>query len=151
MTDATELDTHPERFFQVCAEKCDECLFSKRRLVGGRRVKELVDAAIERDAHFICHKHSVRSLLSGGQISEKRANVCCRAYYDEIGDRVLVIRLARMLGIVVFVDQAGQPVADRSTDEKYTTNDRAAADPRADLESPPEDCGREDGTDPAYR
>lgn len=112
MIDKKTLSEHPERYLQVCDRVCDECLFSKHRVVGSPRMKELIAGAIAADAHFICHKHSLRADLSEGAVTWQQANVCCRAYYDQIGPRVLVIRLALMLGIVVFVNAAGDPVAE---------------------------------------
>jgi hypothetical protein len=110
MIDRDELHAHPERYFQVCAEQCNECLFTKHRVVGSRRMKEVIDGAVAGDSYFICHKHSLRVIDSDGELTAQHGSVCCRAYFDTFGRDVLVVRLARMLGRVVFVDLNGEPL-----------------------------------------
>jgi len=108
MIDLEDFRANPIHYFQVCAERCDECLFTKHRIVGSRRMQEVIAEARALDAAFLCHKHSQRA--ARGEASWKAANVCCRAYFDTFGDAVLVIRLAHMLRNIVFVDANGDPV-----------------------------------------
>ena len=53
--------------FRVCAERCDECLFSTNKIVSNARRAEVLAECEKKDKHFICHKHS---------------DVCCRGFFD---------------------------------------------------------------------
>ena len=53
--------------FKVCEERCDQCLFSKDKIVSDARRKEVLRSCEKDDKHFICHKHR---------------DVCCRGYFD---------------------------------------------------------------------
>lgn len=82
--------------FNVCAEKCDECLFSAERIVSGRRMTEVLRTCKRDDRHFICHKHTQRG-----------ADVCCRGFYDRNPMASNLMRAAHRLGAVRFVDLEG--------------------------------------------
>jgi len=85
----------------VCAKRCDQCLYSSARIVPQERAEGLIAEARERGSHFICHKHTIRA----------GANVACRGFFD--AEHTLEIMLARSLGIIVFVDEEGNPVEGR--------------------------------------
>lgn len=89
----------------VCAERCDQCLFSKNRIVSAARAREVVDGARKADGAFLCHKHTIKGLT--GAASGAQANVVCRGYFDAVGSDVLLIRLAMILGNIIFVDEEG--------------------------------------------
>ncbi len=80
---------HDAKFY-VMREACDQCLFTPERIVAARRFARIVKQCRENNTHFICHK----ATLAGDK------NVCCRRFYDIVGDDVLVIRLAHMLDLV---------------------------------------------------
>jgi hypothetical protein len=40
----------------VCSQQCDQCLFSKNRIVSERRKKEIMAECRRSDSHFVCHK-----------------------------------------------------------------------------------------------
>jgi hypothetical protein len=42
--------------FKVMSRACDQCLFSKERIVSGERAAEVIRKTRERNCHFICHK-----------------------------------------------------------------------------------------------
>jgi hypothetical protein len=101
-------------------ECCNECLFSTNRVVSGRRAADVIKTAREQESGFICHKFSI--MEADEKLSHADANVVCRGYYDQVGDRVLLIRLARMLGFVRFVDGEGKEI-----DGGLSTADTSAA------------------------
>jgi hypothetical protein len=92
----------------VCERRCDECLYSKSRIVSGDRARQVIEEARKNDAAFLCHKHTIRGALGLSQGAQ--ANVVCRGYFDSVGDDVLLIRLAQMLGNIVFVNEEGEEV-----------------------------------------
>lgn len=81
--------------FSVCATQCDECLFSKHRLVSAERRKEIIAECLQQgnEKYFRCHK----DMFTGKP-------VCCRAFYDLYGDRVSIIQIAQRLQCIEFVD-----------------------------------------------
>lgn len=83
--------------FQVCEGKCDQCLFSKDRIVSAERVREILAECEEQDTHFTCHKATIED-----------RHVCCRGFYDTRTSQG--IRIAQRLGMVEFVNPAtGRP------------------------------------------
>lgn len=76
--------------FIVYEKRCDQCLYSKDKIVGDARRKALL-AQIEKDGtYFICHKAS----LAGD-------DVCCRGFYDAEGSQI--VHIAKALNVVKFV------------------------------------------------
>lgn len=78
--------------FKVCEKKCDQCLFSKDRIVDEDRMREVLATCAKNDSHFICHKHSIVG-----------ASACCRAFYDRDPGATNFMRIAGRLGAVEFV------------------------------------------------
>jgi len=62
-------------------------------LVSPEAVKAIVDESLQNGTYFICHKATVC-----GQ------DVCCRNFYDKLGDKSNLIRIAQRLGVVEFVE-----------------------------------------------
>lgn len=81
--------------FNVAAERCDQCLFSKDALVSNERRREILEECATRGAekHFICHKFT----LDGGR------NVCCRGFYDHNPEATAAMQVAGRLGLVNFI------------------------------------------------
>ena len=77
--------------FKVKKEKCDQCLFTEKRIVSGARMKSILNDCNRNDNHFICHK----STIDGG-------NDCCKGFYDTQTSGM--IRVAQRLGMVEFVE-----------------------------------------------
>lgn len=42
--------------FKVMARACDQCLFSKERIVSGQRAAQIISETRRKNTHFICHK-----------------------------------------------------------------------------------------------
>lgn len=77
--------------FKVCEKPCDQCLFSKKRIVSAARVRQILAGCARDDAHFVCHKASIAG-----------RDVCCRTFFDTRDSQM--IRIAGRLGMTEFVD-----------------------------------------------
>lgn len=75
---------------KVCETKCDQCLFTKDRIVSADRMKQILAECARDDTHFICHKASI-----AGQ------DACCRGFYETQSSNLL--RIAQRLGAVEFI------------------------------------------------
>jgi hypothetical protein len=94
---------------RVCAERCEECLFSKDRIVDGERAAQLLRETIAKGIAFECHKHSFRYMHH--ECSRSEAAVMCRGYFDHPATQgTMIIRLAHRLNNIVFVDFEGREV-----------------------------------------
>lgn len=76
--------------FKVYEKRCDQCLFSKDRIVSAARRVEILRECVGKDTHFICHKAS----LNG-------ENVCCRGFFDSQTSNL--IRIMGRLNAIEFV------------------------------------------------
>jgi hypothetical protein len=82
---------------KVCDKPCDQCLFSKGRIVSAARVKEVLSECKRNDQHFICHKASIFG-----------HDVCCRTFYDTKTSNL--IRIMQRLRFIQFVNPTtGEP------------------------------------------
>lgn len=86
--------------FLVMEKQCDQCLFSRNRIVSAARKKEILRQCVKQDSHFICHKTN---------------GVCCRGFYDRISTNL--IRIAAEHGVIEFVP-APSPIKEISLMEK---------------------------------
>lgn len=77
----------------IMRSPCDQCLFSKARIVSEKRAREVVATCLREDRHFECHKGT----LEGEEI-------VCANFYKKHGKDVRSIRLAHALDVVRFVD-----------------------------------------------
>lgn len=82
--------------FRICAERCAECLFSKDKIVSDSRKKEVIQEARQGQGFFICHKTQ---------------GACCRGLFDAYGYSIQLYRIASRLGFVIWIDAAGNEVA----------------------------------------
>jgi hypothetical protein len=85
--------------FRVRHTQCDQCLYSKNRIVSKARVKAVLAGCAKSGSHFECHK----ATISGAQ-------VCCRGFYDADRGQCPTIAVAKALNGVVFTDDNGQAV-----------------------------------------
>lgn len=84
--------------FRVAAKRCDQCLYSKNKIVTDDRRVELLESCNKDDKYFICHKAHGTG-----------AGVVCRGFYDE--QKNTACQIAGRLGLTVFVDPANPPKA----------------------------------------
>lgn len=79
--------------FKVMEKRCDECLFSKLKLVSNERRKDIIQGCLENDSHLICHKSSIKD----------QGTVCCRGFYETFKNRITICQLGDRLGVTEFV------------------------------------------------
>lgn len=77
---------------KVSDKCCGQCLFSKNKIVSDRRKESLLKEIVQTQSYFVCHKSS----QSGG-------DVCCRGFYEKLGEHSQMIRIAERLNCVKFV------------------------------------------------
>ena len=75
---------------KICEHQCNQCLFSPNRIVSASRKAQVLRECIKKDAHFICHKASI-----------KDQDVVCRGFYDRFSTNL--IRIMGRLGAIEFV------------------------------------------------
>jgi hypothetical protein len=91
--------------FRVCAQRCDQCLFSPDKIVGERRKKQVLKESRANQAYFICHKESIRGTEG-----------CCRGFFDSYGWDIQLYQIASRLSqpggyqYVIWVDSEGNEV-----------------------------------------
>jgi hypothetical protein len=84
---------------KVCEKKCDECLFTKNRIVSEARMRALLADCAKRDTHFICHKATING-----------EEVCCRGFYETRTSNLM--RIAQRLNWVQLVPVPDDQVAE---------------------------------------
>lgn len=78
--------------FKVMSRACDQCLFSKSRIVPGSRAAQIIRDTKAKNCHFICHK----ATIAGGQ------DVACHEHHQlGIGQ---MSRIAERLGVIEWID-----------------------------------------------
>lgn len=77
--------------FKVKKERCDECLYSKGKIVSDKRREELLNDIREKDSYFICHKNLF-----------KDEDICCKGFYETNTSNY--IRISQRLDMIKFVD-----------------------------------------------
>ncbi len=75
--------------------KCNQCLFSKNRIVDAKRAAEVIRDALGKDTYFNCHKAKI-----------KGADVCCRGFWDAHKDNFNLGRIAQRLNVIKEVKNA---------------------------------------------
>lgn len=121
--------------FEVINEKCNQCLFTKDRIVSEKRMREVLADCARSDTHFVCHKSSI----AGG------GNACCRGFYDRAiatGKAPQFMRIAQRLDMVKFIEVPGAKRA--ASSEPEDESDCPECGGAEEVECP--DCGG-DGTD----
>lgn len=76
---------------KVMEKQCNECLFSKNRIVTTTRMRSILAECARKDSHFICHK-----------ATQEGEDVCCRGFYDTQPPSQLM-RIAGRLNMIRFV------------------------------------------------
>jgi hypothetical protein len=77
---------------KVCESRCDECLFSKSRIVSKERMTEIIDQCIAEDRYFVCHKATAAN-----------EQVVCHGFYTAYGLYQNTIRVSMRQGWIEFV------------------------------------------------
>jgi hypothetical protein len=86
----------------VLSEMCATCIFNpKTRPVGGARVAGMVRGTKDTEGATVpCH-----NTLYG---PKPKRNAICRGWYDRLGDRDIILKLAEALDIIHFQDGEGK-------------------------------------------
>lgn len=79
--------------FEVCEKRCDQCLFSAKKIVSDRRKSQLLREIVQEQSYFECHKATIAG-----------KGTCCRGFYDTMGEASQMVRVADRLGAVKFVE-----------------------------------------------
>lgn len=77
----------------VCSHACDQCLFSKERIVTKARAKEIITECLETNQFFECHKGNIVSM-----------SICCRGFFEAYGDVVEGVKMAKRFKGIIEVD-----------------------------------------------
>ena len=80
--------------FKVYDKPCDQCLISSNAIVDNDRRTEIIQGCIRKQTHFICHKASIEG-----------EDVCCKTFYDKLGQHSQMIRIAERLNMVEIIKQ----------------------------------------------
>lgn len=76
---------------KVAKKCCGQCLFTSKKIVSDERKDQLLKDCVKDDAHFICHKATI-----------KNDDVVCRGFYENYSTNM--IRIAGRLGAIKCVD-----------------------------------------------
>lgn len=77
--------------FPIMSRRCDECLFSEKKIVSNARKKDILKDCARGDNYFECHKGTIAS-----------EEICCRGFFETKSTNL--IRIAYRLGVIRFVD-----------------------------------------------
>lgn len=77
----------------VCNQQCNQCLYSKNKIVSDDRRREIFKRLKNTGDYFICHKASI--------VGE---DVMCAGYYEAHRESSLLIRLGILLNRIFFID-----------------------------------------------
>lgn len=76
---------------KVCSKSCNQCLFTKNKIVSDERKQEILEDCERNETHFICHKGSI-----AGQ------NVVCNGFFRN--KTTPYLDLVKATDRIVFVD-----------------------------------------------
>lgn len=76
----------------VCKKRCNQCLFSKNKIVSNERKKEILQQCKDKEEHFICHKGSL-----------KGKNVMCKGFFDSKYQTPMQ-QVAQRLNMLTYID-----------------------------------------------
>ena len=71
--------------------KCNQCLFSKDRIVTSKAAAEVVKNCLKNDTYFSCHKAKIKG---------DKDNVCCKGFWDAHKSNFNLGRIAQRLNAV---------------------------------------------------
>jgi hypothetical protein len=78
---------------RICKTKCNQCLYTKNRVVGAERATELMRETLRKDTNFICHKSQLRG--------EKNEAFCAGSVDQSAGQ---LVRIMGRLGGIEYID-----------------------------------------------
>ena len=87
---------------KILSKRCDQCLFSKARIVSAARKRELLADIRRTQGYFVCHK-----------ATQAGEDAMCRGFHDERGPESQMLRIAGRLNMIRYVEES-ELVADPS-------------------------------------
>jgi hypothetical protein len=69
--------------------RCEECLFSDKRIVSQKRRAQILRDCLQHDRHFVCHKGTIVS-----------KDVVCAGFYERYPGVGQMVRIAQRLGVL---------------------------------------------------
>lgn len=79
---------------KVYDKPCQNCLFSKDRIVSGKAAKQIIKECIQNETHFICHKATMNG-----------EDICCKTFYDKFGNFSRNIQFAKWINYIRIIPQ----------------------------------------------
>lgn len=77
------------KVYQQC---CQNCLFSKDKIVNNERKRGIIKDCIQNQSHFTCHKATM-----------KNEDIVCHGFFSHMGDVSQLVRIAKRLGVVEMI------------------------------------------------
>ena len=77
--------------FKVKKECCNQCLFSKDKIVSNKRRQQILSDCRQNDNHFICHKATIDG-----------DDICCNGFYKS--QTTNMIRISQRMGWIELVN-----------------------------------------------
>ena len=72
---------------KVQKNQCNQCLFTKNRVVSKERMLDVVEQTLKQNTYFECHKATIQ-----------KQDVCCKGYWDRYKDHFTLGRIIQRLG-----------------------------------------------------
>ena len=88
---------------KICAKKCNECLYSKNRIVSAERAADIMMEVARKDSYFVCHKSSIRG---------EEEWVCAGSHPGQL------VRIMGRLGALEYVDPETGETVEKPTGDK---------------------------------
>jgi hypothetical protein len=79
------------KVYKTC---CQNCLFTKNRIVSGKVAGQIIKDCVKQQTHFVCHKATLQG-----------KDIVCANFYSQMAEYSQPIRMAERLGILEFVEQ----------------------------------------------
>ena len=80
---------------KVYKDQCKNCLLSPDAIVSPAGRKEILNTCKREQTFFVCHKSSIQG----------DEDVCCKAFFDTMGQYSQMIRIAERLGMIEYIEQ----------------------------------------------
>jgi len=82
--------------FKVQRKQCNQCLFTKNKIVDDERKAGIIKECLENGTHFVCHKETMTDPDNFDM------GLCCKGFFDKY--KTQPIRMATAMRVVEFVE-----------------------------------------------
>ncbi|GEM_PF-1353944 len=104
---AEEIEKSLAKPQKVCSKSCDQCLFTKNKIVPEKRKQEILNECEREQTHFICHKGSITG-----------DNIVCSGFYRN--KTTPYLELMKETGRIDFVDPSNLAAEAKKGQQKKT-------------------------------